>query len=237
VPDLGGGKPHGHIIKLEFSLRNDRLPAAEEITATLFPFAAPVRHQVPLLPYQIAMKLMTVTSEAAGGVPTRRQSVLPRQFYDLDGLFGVVRRDQWRDIASGVADLALRETRPVRSSDVWTGIQARLAEWAEGAERSRTVEIGAFSNEIRTGQRIPLSGWRTRCRRLAYAARCAEAGDAGAWVEATRIVAVLTKRDLPRIEARWRSERGTSPPRMGDTSAAALWWEYLATGGLPTPPR
>ena len=183
---------------------------------------------------------MVITDESSGGASDPRQDVLPRQLDDLDGLFERVSADDVRALGADIADLAARELpRSVRPAAVWSGIRARLDEWAVGILVSGQIRefVAAFSNETLTSARLPPSEWYTRIRRLSFTASCAEGGSGSSWVTAREIGLSLAG-DAPRaFSGAWLQQAGISRKDLRDRRADRVWWDYLHGGGLLTDPR
>ncbi len=82
-------------IKLEFHFER-RLPASELIRGTLGPAATPeITAALPELPYQIAIKLMTLAEKPVGIEEATRAAAVPRQMYDVDLLLVGLGANRW----------------------------------------------------------------------------------------------------------------------------------------------
>lgn len=235
VPSLIGQPPP--TIKLEFHFW-DALPPNEPLTGHVFPFAAEVRQQVPVIAYQIGLKLRTVALPPIGIEP-HREDELPKQFYDLDWLFAVMRPDELEAVGAAAPQVAVYEGGETDGADLWPGIEHRLYAWASGMSSDANMQrrIDQYQQQVPAAARLTAGGWRVRLRRLAVAARCAETGDVERWTAAIALARQLSRaRDRTPIETRWEQERGSLPARdLQALNPEGLWWEYLATGGSHMP--
>jgi Nucleotidyl transferase AbiEii toxin, Type IV TA system len=102
VPKLYGANPVLHeqlMVKVEFHIEEDLpLPPSEELNAESGAVGQKIRATVPLVPYQIGLKLMTLVEPPVGIDPDRDGSV-PRQIYDVDALFQqITRPEDWQAV-------------------------------------------------------------------------------------------------------------------------------------------
>jgi hypothetical protein len=186
VPAIFAPSRNGqHPIKVEFHIDIAAMPPSEAITREHFALPEPVRATVPKVPYQVALKMLTLADPPIGLDPSR-EDALPRQVYDLDELtqaidsatdFAEVRR--YADVL--YAEEAGRSGLTIASDEPWSGIERRMEVWAPvdtDSERARQVE--AFQvTQMSTVTRRSMAQWRARFRRVQLAARCAAMGEAG----------------------------------------------------------
>jgi hypothetical protein len=197
-----------HQLKVEFHVDIEDLPPSETITSRHFALPRPVRARVPRVPYQVALKLLTLT-EAPVGLDVGREGVLPRQVYDLAGLVPQVEGDDaWIEIEAYSRALYVREcvVNGIEPADgePWLGIERRLARWArldEDLELGHAVETFQ-QTQVPSTARIGRAAWRARMRMVQFAARCAAAGRDGAraWATALAIETRLPVRPGPKRE-------------------------------------
>lgn len=235
-----------HVLKLEFHLV-ETLPPSESLTASVFAIERDVESEVPILPHQIALKLITLTAPPIG-IPDFRQDDIPKQLNDLDLMLARLSgQAEWTRLGEAVEDDVAREAAAINiespaSSEIWSGIEARLDRWANVSTERELQQLvndaqGLFPRGMRLGHLL----WRARVRRIAYACRCARNADgAAAWsyarAEEERLK-VDNRAGAAEVAARWREERGSQAAGPLRAFASVLWWEYLVTReGLLLPP-
>ncbi|MDA0160785.1 hypothetical protein OM076_10960 [Solirubrobacter ginsenosidimutans] len=197
-----------HQLKIEFHVDIKELPPSETIISPHFALPQPVRARVPRVPYQVALKLLTLADPPVG-LDVGREGVLPRQVYDLAGLVPQVEGDEaWAEIqeyarALYVKECGVNEIEP-EDGEPWPGIEQRLAHWArldEDQEQGHAVETFQ-QTQVPSTARIGRAAWRARMRMIQFAARCAAIGRDGArvWDQASAIEARLPARPGPKRE-------------------------------------
>jgi hypothetical protein len=227
-----------HVLKLEFHLV-DALPPSESLAAQVFALERAVESEVPILPHQIALKLVTLTAEPIG-IPDYREDDIPKQLNDIDLMLARLSgAEHWAQLRQAVEDDVAREAaaieiEPPAVDAVWNGIEARLERWADVSTERELQQLvndaqGLFPRGIRLGHQM----WRARVRRITYACRCARSNEgAAAWAYARTEEERLNsdqKAGAAEIAARWRDERGAKAPGPLRAFASVLWWEYLVT--------
>jgi hypothetical protein len=140
---------------------------------------------VPKVPYQVALKLLTLADPPVG-LDLSRENALPRQVYDLDELTQAVQSaEDFAEIRAYVDVLYTKEAGrhdlPVGDADPWNGIEDRMEAWAPvDVDGDRGRQVDAFQvTQMSTVTRRSMPQWRARFRRVQLAARCATAGEAG----------------------------------------------------------
>jgi hypothetical protein len=209
------------------------------LTASVFAIERAVESEVPILPHQIALKLITLTSPPIG-IPDFRQDDIPKQLYDLDLMLArLSAQTDWARLAQAVEDDVAREAAAIEIAapapdEVWNGIEERLNHWADVSSKRELQQLvndaqGLFPRGMRLGHLF----WRVRVRRIAYACRCARNADgAAAWSYARAHEARLkadNRAGAAEVAARWREERGANAAGPLRAFAEVLWWEYLTT--------
>jgi hypothetical protein len=197
-----------HHLKVEFHVDIDDLPPSETVISRHFALPQPVRARVPRVPYQVALKLLTLTDPPVG-LDVGREGVLPRQVYDLAGLVPQVEGDEaWGEIRAYASSLYGKECEvngiEPADGEPWAGIEQRLARWArldEDQELAHAIETFQ-QTQVPSAARIGRAAWRARMRMIQFAARCAASGrdSARVWDQACAIEARLPARPGPKRE-------------------------------------
>ncbi len=137
---------HGHStnneVKVEFHFER-RLPPAETVTGTLGPAATPsITAELPELPYQVGIKLMTLASDPVGIDESTRAAAVPRQMYDLDLLLAGLERRNWAALAEYTRERYAEECElwdtEVQADEPFTGIRTRLERWGDCLDETAT---------------------------------------------------------------------------------------------------
>jgi hypothetical protein len=223
-------------VKLEFHLDDD-LPPSENITVAHGIVGQALRADIPLLPHQVALKLMTLLDPPIG-IDAAREAAVARQIYDIDMLLAaVVQADEWDVLREYTAHRYAKETgqrgqMPI-AGEPWAGVRARLQTWATCADRTtifwRHVNAMQSSQLARSSQRTP-EQWAERCNRLAVAARCLEGlGRFDLWQRALAVEARIPARAAgPGLRAIRRAIRGATRTSVGNPRTTM--WAALAEG-------
>lgn len=170
---LDHGYSSNNEIKLEFHFEKE-LPASELVTGALGPAATPeMTAALPQLPYQIAIKLMTLAADPVGIDETTRAASVPRQMYDLDLLIAGLAEAQWLTLAdyhrARYAEECARAGIEVAANEPYAGIRGRLERWGDCLDESanpwQTIRAAQQSGLQRAVQLRPW-GWRARAYRL-----------------------------------------------------------------------
>jgi hypothetical protein len=180
VPKLFDPNPMIEVltVKLEFHL-DDELPPSDTVTVAHGVVGQSLTAQIPQLPYQVALKLMTLVQPPVG-IDIDREAAIARQIYDLDALLAAMAQPaDWDALSTYGARRYTKETaqRTLPSADdqPWSGARWRLQEWSTCIERNTRFwhHINAMQSSqlARASQRTP-EEWATRCHRLIVATRC-----------------------------------------------------------------
>ena len=185
-------------IKLEFHIEDAELfPEGEAVSGRFFALGQEMTARIPKLPYQIALKLMTLHAPPVG-IDAAREDAIPRQLYDIDLLLAKLHTaEQWRQLADYSRRRYVKEERqrsrePTRDGP-WPSTIERLDEWAladDPAQRYGHLIRVFQASQVAPGTRRPPEQWRARARRLRVAARClGDDRDSGyrSWVRALEI--------------------------------------------------
>ena len=156
---LNHGKASGNDVKVEFHFEQS-LPASELITGTLGPAATPeMTAALPQLPYQIAIKLMTLAAEPVGIEEAARAAAVPRQMYDLDTLLTGLEQAHWAVLSEYVRKRYDRECEhwqvQVRPGEPFDGTRARLERWAACLDESSEPWLTIRAVQ-QSGLRLPM---------------------------------------------------------------------------------
>jgi hypothetical protein len=170
-------------IKVELHLLpTEDLPPADSVTDAPFPLSEPRTLKIPVLPWQIAFKLVALASPPVG-IPLARDAGVPRQLYDLDYLSALLGDvdDDLRDAVTRVYAKELEYTgADPEDGEPWLGIERRLEEWAAdfAAGGVRWTYASQFQDgQVSRNHRIPQAAWAARANRLQLFTRLAAAGD------------------------------------------------------------
>jgi hypothetical protein len=228
-----------HPIKVEFHIDIADMPPSEEITRTHFALPDPIRATVPKVPYQVALKLLTLADPPVG-LDVSRDNALPRQVYDLDELTQVVKEaDAWAEILAYANTLYAKEAMlhelVATDGEPWRGIDRRLQSWvAVDTDRELAGHVNAFQvTQMPTVTRRPMVQWRARFRRVQIAAYCAAARTDGyaLWRAALDVEAGVPENVRGKAQLRRYREpitRITGAP-AGQYAPRVHLWEGLAT--------
>lgn len=228
-------------VKLEFHTEDDPdlFPETETVSGRFFALAQDVAVVIPKLPYQIALKLMTL-HEPPVGIDVSREDAIPRQLYDLDLLLAQLdNEEQWHrltDYARRRYDKEERQRgRSPADDGPWASIARRLDQWAHADDPVQRYGqlIRTFqASQVSTGTKRPPEQWRGRARRLQFMVRCAALEDG--YERAQRALAIETRIDEP-AKSKLKTYRnaisevtGIAPRKLGQFPRVP-YWEFLAT--------
>ncbi len=165
-------------VKLEFHL-DDELPPSDTITVAHGVVGQSLTARVPQLPYQVALKLLTLV-EPPVGIDDDREPTIARQIYDIDVLLAAMLQPADWDALSTYAphryakEIAQRSL-PSAQDQPWSGARLRLQAWSACMDRGtkfwRHINAMQSSQLARSSQRTP-EEWAARCHRLIVATRC-----------------------------------------------------------------
>jgi hypothetical protein len=164
-------------VKLEFHL-DDELPPFDTVTFVHGFVGQSLTAQIPQLPYQVALKLLTLL-EPPVGIDADREPAVARQIYDIDVLAAMLQPANW-DVLNTYAphryakEIAQRSLSPAHDQP-WSGARRRLQAWSACIDRDtkfwRYINAMQSSQLARSSQRTP-EEWTARCHRLIVATRC-----------------------------------------------------------------
>ena len=230
-------------IKLEFHIEDAGLfPAGESVSGRFFALAEDIRALIPKLPYQIALKLMTLHAPPVG-INLGREDSIPRQMYDLDSLLGGLDdADQWAVLATYTQRRYIKEEeqrdREPDPRGPWASMAHRLGEWAaaDDPEQRYAKLIGSFQgSQVSAGTKQSPALWRGRARRLQFAVRALALGEDGypRWQRALSIESRIAEPAGTRLkEYRQALSEVTGIPakKLGQYPRVPFW----STWRLPT---
>ncbi len=161
-------------VKLEFHLEGSLPPTDSESGIEVWTSSEGFNARIPRVPYQIAMKLLTL-AEPPVGLPPDRIDALPRQVYDLDGLTLLV--DSVGAFDEVLTDRINHEQRTkakvatdITVNDVALTIARRLMQGVSGGFQ---VEITRFQTTQLFGEnRRSPQEWRARFARILLFTYC-----------------------------------------------------------------
>lgn len=240
VPRISEHNPRGDehlVVKVEFHL-DQELPPHERVSSEMWAVPEPVHATVPLLPFQVGLKLMTLVRPPIG-IDRAREDSIPRQIYDIDVLLAqTLVPGNWKDLAAYSRRRYERECAQRELADAdgqpWRDVVDRLDEWS--ACRDRTSRYWSFINAIqsaqlkRQSQRLP-EEWAARCRRLSVAMRCLEHADPYApWqriIEIERRIPTNPQGGELKSLRRAITQVATDVPQA--TRLRSMYWEWVGS--------
>jgi hypothetical protein len=168
-------------IKLEFHIEDDPglFPDSERVSGEFFALAQKLHAKLPKLPYQIALKLMTLV-EPPVGIDAAREDSIPRQLYDIDVLLATLEDGgDWETLAAYSRRRYVKEEqqrhRTPSADGPWPSIGVRLDAWSQADDPQQPYGglIRSFQgSQVTSATKRPPEQWRGRARRLQFAARC-----------------------------------------------------------------
>lgn len=185
-------------VKLEFHL-DDELPPSDTITVAHGVVGQSLTARVPQLPYQVALKILTLV-EPPIGIDADREPAIARQIYDIDVLLAAMLQPAGWDALSMYAphryakEIAQRGL-PCAQEEPWSGAHWRLQAWSACIDRDtrfwRHINAMQSSQLARSSQRTP-EEWAARCHRLIVATHCLQdANPHEPWQRALSIEALI----------------------------------------------
>ena len=232
---LDHGYSSNNVIKLEFHFEQE-LPASELVTGALGPAATPeMTATLPQLPYQIAIKLMTLTGDPVGIDESTRAAAVPRQMYDIDLLLTGLAEEDWATLAdyyrARYAEECVRAEVAVSPEEPYAGIRERLERWGdcldETADPWQSIRAAQQSGLQRAVHLRPW-GWRARAYRLIALATALALGADGwtAWEAANALADLVPTTKAKPFRARVAELAGadvrTLPVELHDFTWTAL---------------
>jgi hypothetical protein len=227
-------------IKLEFHIEDPGLfPESESVSGRFFALSQDINVRIPRLPYQIALKLMTLHAPPVG-IDAGREDSIPRQLYDIDGLLAELDSpEQWAVLAEYTQRRYVKEEKQRdRSPDPrgpWASMARRLSEWAAADEPGSRYEqlIRSFQgSQVSASTKMAPARWRGRARRLQFAVRALAMGAEGwgRWKRALRIESRIAEPAGNQLRAYRRAlseVTGVPANKLGQFPRVPLW-EHLA---------
>lgn len=178
--------PRPNVVKLEFHLAED-LPPDDALDEPVFTSRTNLSARVPKLPFQIALKVLTLPDPPVG-IDELRADAIPRQLYDLDHLFPLLAEaevwEQTRDWVSQrhAYELRVKHQEVREDALVYSEADARLAGWQAG---DHWPSANTFqSQQLFGASRLTPVGWQARAARLRLALRYLAANDFSSWRDA-----------------------------------------------------
>jgi hypothetical protein len=177
VPDLlsGYSRPSGaseSFVKLEFHMKGE-LPDLEKLPEPHWSTNERIELLGPTMPYQIALKLVTLVDPPIG-IEDGRIEAIPKHLYDLDVLFArLLRESDWDAVGEQLAkqyieECTQREMTPAQG-EPFDQISGRLDEWTECRNKDTvywtTIE-SMQSSQMQHRNRVIPDLWSARCSRL-----------------------------------------------------------------------
>lgn len=122
-------------LKLEFHF-DAKLPPDEEILGSLGGVEPQFHARVPRLPYQVALKLLTLPRPPVGVPATRDEDAIPRQLYDLDHLSASLSEDDWTLLVEYFAERYIDEAKGEADAQKVNRGRAWRSAWRSGPTAS-----------------------------------------------------------------------------------------------------
>jgi len=240
VPRISDHNPRADehlVVKVEFHM-DPELPPHERVSSEMWAVTEPVHANIPLLPFQVGLKLMTLVQPPVGIEPAREDSI-PRQIYDVDVLLAqMLAPGNWKDLAAYGRRRYRRERTqrglPGEDGQPWRDVIDRLDEWS--ACRDRTSRYWSLINAMqsaqlkRQSQRLP-EEWAARCRRLSVAMRCLEHTDPyPSWERIIEIERrIPTNPQGAELRALRRAITQVAEDVPPATRLRSMYWEWLGS--------
>lgn len=171
-------------VKLEFHFTRDP-PPTEKVSRAHFGLTYEnAKARIPLAPFQVSLKLLTLTMQPIGLAPAR-EGAAPRQCYDIDALLVALNGDQLRSLESAFKNRLREECRRMglreRSTRaVLRGIEIRVQRWVgelHTEASSMSHHVSRLQNsELFPGTRRSMPEWQSRYRRVLVAAHLLRTG-------------------------------------------------------------
>ena len=233
-------------VKLEFHIEDDfgLFPEGEAVSGRFFALGQDVDVRIPRLPYQIALKLMTLHAPPVG-IDNARVNAIPHQLYDLDALLDqLADAEQWNVLADYTLRRYLKEERQRERTPAadgpWASIIRRLSAWSQADVPNLPFGglIRAFqASQVATAMARPPAQWRGRVRRLQFAVAGLAAGRDGypRWTRARALEARIAEPAGPKLKA-YRAALATvtgEPAKTLGQFPRVPFWEHLATVADP----
>lgn len=224
-------------VKLEFHIEAEvaLFPEGEQVLGPFYGLTEEVSAMLPRLPYQIALKLMTL-HEPPVGLLARYEGALPRQMWDVDALAGrLTEEEEFLTLASYARRLYVKEEsqrdREPETGGPWAGIDRRLAAWMP-LRTGQSNSIERFqAAQLSSASRRPQEQWAARIARLRVLCRLLAAEAWPTWqrvLDAERLIPKVPEPgELKRLRAAVASVAGTPAKSLGQFPRREIW-ERLA---------
>jgi hypothetical protein len=237
VPALLNANNDTLAVKVEFHIESDSalFPEEESVTGAFYGLAEDVTARLPRLPYQVALKLMTL-HEPPVGLLAKYEAAFPRQMWDVDVLVAqMADQEQFRTLAEYgprryVKEEVQRHRKP-QEGGPWAGIQRRLNSWAPLTE-PQWVSIEQFqSSQMTRATRRPRDQWTARVARLRLLSRLLADDDYATWNRMLAAEKRIPDRpqgaEVKQTRNRVAGVTGAPPKSLGQYPRRAFW-EHLA---------
>ena len=224
-------------VKVEFHIETDSglFPEGESVRGAFYGLNESVTAQLPRLPYQVALKLMTLHESPVGLMP-QYEPAFPRQMWDVDVLVAQMKTAaQFVTLAEYserryAKEEAQRDREPERGGP-WAGIDRRLLSWAPPSdEQWRSIEQFQSAQMTRASRR-PREQWAARVARVRLLFRLLSARDDATWRRALSVEKMIPERPPPalvkQVRARVAGVCEVPPKTLGQFPRRA-YWEHLA---------
>jgi hypothetical protein len=229
-------------VKMEFHIETDAalFPDAEEVEGTFYALDEKVTARLPRLPYQIALKLMTL-HEAPVGLNAEYEQAVPRQMWDVDVLAAEMKTNaEFQTLADDAERRYVKEERQrARSPEPrgpWDGVERRLGGWAPpNDEQWRSIEQFQSSQMTRATRR-PRDYWAARVARIRLLRRLLEERDWPGWERTLAVERLIPERpepfELKDFRARVAQVTGAPPKSLGLFPRAGFWEHLTVSDNL-----
>lgn len=246
VPDLLPGNnslPESgeSFVKLEFHMKNE-LPETEELPERHWSTHEKIDLHGPTIPYQIALKLITLIDPPIG-IEAHRFEAVPKHLYDTDVLFAMLfLESDWDAVSHQLikqyhAECADRDLIPA-SDEPFGQISKRLDEWKQCRDKStrywQTIESMQSSQMQKRNRMIP-ELWSARCARLdVLNLLLADQAAHGMWLEILASESKVPERPQGKAlkRARTAAKKIASETPATD-SLRAMFWPHVANSKTP----
>lgn len=242
VPALLDPNAETLAVKVEFHIETDGalFPEGESVRGAFYGLSEAVTARLPRLPYQVALKLLTLHEPPVGLMPMY-EAAFPRQMWDVDVLAaGMKGQAQFQTLAEyserRYAKEETQRSRKPESGGPWAGVDRRLAGWAPPSEEQwRAIEQFQSSQMTRASRR-PREHWAARVARLRLPCRLLNKRDYATWQRVLAVEKLIPERPLPaevkQVRTRVASVSGVAPKSLGLFPRREYWEHLVAADDL-----